>query len=269
MVKIRGRNGACSVTVSGFHGFEDAQTGWVACQNLRDAFCRERYGWERRNRVEFRLWTELGRVFFFFVFEMVKLYVLCKGARCSKRPREKEPGPCISSDWPTRSAALSDGHEVSHQKISEYVGLFLFLGRLANTLIFSVEFNKNKIKNKGSLPQRGNLLPSTPPTFSLCPFWTGVLHATESLFSKFSDWPNIPGRAKCGSVEKEKEWVSAPAIWQRSHSCALSGKNSKCEESNECASKGQWIGAESLLSSPFDLVASGGFRHHLLPIVGV
>ena len=115
------------------------------------------------------------------------------------------------------------------------------------------------MKNKGSLRQRANLLPSTPPTFSLCPFWTGVLHATESLFSKFSDWPNLPGRAKCGRGEKEKEWVSAPAIWQCSHSCALSGENSKCEEINECASKGQWIGAESLLSSQFDLVASGGF----------
>ena len=63
---------------------------------------------------------------FFFVFEMVKPYVLCIGARCSKRPREREPGPRISSDWPTRGAALSDRHEVSHQKISEYVGGFFY-----------------------------------------------------------------------------------------------------------------------------------------------
>ena len=73
------RNGACAnyVTVPGFHGFEDAQTGWVARQKLTDASCRERYCWEGRKRVEFRLWTELGRVF--LGFKRVKSYVLCIG----------------------------------------------------------------------------------------------------------------------------------------------------------------------------------------------
>ena len=43
------------VTLPGFHGFEDAQTGcsWVARQKLTDASCRERYCWERRNRLSF------------------------------------------------------------------------------------------------------------------------------------------------------------------------------------------------------------------------
>ena len=44
---------------------------------------------------------------------------------------------------------------------------FSFLGRLTITLKFSMEFNK-KIKNKGSLRQRADPLPSTPPTISLC-----------------------------------------------------------------------------------------------------
>ena len=50
-------DGACAnyVTVPGFHGFEDAQTGWVARQKLTDASCRERYCLEGRKRVEFRL----------------------------------------------------------------------------------------------------------------------------------------------------------------------------------------------------------------------
>ena len=39
---------------------------------------------------------------------------------------------------------------------------FFFLGRLTNTPKFSVEFNK-KIKNKGSLRQRADPLPNTPP----------------------------------------------------------------------------------------------------------
>ena len=250
-----GLNCANYITVPGFHGFEDAQAGWVASQKLTDASCRERYGWERRKRVVFRLWTELGQVFFGFQDGEVVRVVY----GCSKRPRKKEPGPRISSDWrPTWSAALSDRHEVSHQKTS-VCGAFLFLRRLTNTLKFPVEFNK-KIKNKGSLRQRADPLPSTPPTFSLWPYRTSVLHAIESLF-KFSDWPNLPGKAKCGRWWRRERMGICTWIWQCSHACTLSGKNWKCEESNECASKEQWIGAESLLSwaSPFELAASGGF----------
>ena len=90
-------NGACAnyVTVPGFHGFEDAQTGWVARQKLTDASSRERYCWEGRKRVEFRLRTELGRVFFWFQEGEVVRVVY----RCSKHSRQKEPGPRISSDW--------------------------------------------------------------------------------------------------------------------------------------------------------------------------
>ena len=43
MPKKGAKNGACAnyVTVPGFHGFEDAQSGWVARQKLTDASCRK------------------------------------------------------------------------------------------------------------------------------------------------------------------------------------------------------------------------------------
>ena len=63
-VRAEDGDGACAnyVTVPGFHGFEDAQTDWVARQ-MRPA--EKLYCWERRKGVVFRLWTELGPVFFF------------------------------------------------------------------------------------------------------------------------------------------------------------------------------------------------------------
>ena len=98
-----------------------------------------------------------------------------------EKSTSKKPGPRISeSDWqPTWSTALSSDHEVSHQNTSECVGPF-FLGRLTNTLKFSVEFNKKKIKNKGSLRQRADPLPSTPLTISLCLSYT----CSRCLFKK-------------------------------------------------------------------------------------
>ena len=69
---------------------------------------------KKRERVEFRLWTEWGRVTCFQDGEVVRVVY-----GCSKRPRQIEPGPRISMDWrPTWSAALSDRHEVSRQKTS-------------------------------------------------------------------------------------------------------------------------------------------------------
>ena len=110
---------------------------------------------------------------------------------------------------------MSDGHEVSHQKTSEYVGLF-FLGRLTNTLKFSVEFNKKKSKTKEACGRE--LIPAKHSAdLQSVTFRTRVLHATESLFSKFSARQNLPGRAKCGRYvgEEEKEWVM--------HGCSMHG----------------------------------------------
>ena len=114
---------------------------------------------------------------------------------------------------------------------------FSFLGRLTITLKFSMEFNKKKSKTKEACGRE--LIPCQALRRpSVCAFRWGVLHAIESLFSKFIDWPNLPGRRRnVAGGEEGKEWVFAP----ESEACALSGKNSKCEESNECASKEQWI----------------------------
>ena len=94
-----------------------------------------------------------------------------------------------------------------------------------------------------------------------------TLHAIESLFSKFSDWPNLPGRAKCGRLWRRERMGICTWIWQCSHSCALSGKNSKCEESNECFQRAMnRCGVPSFLS--FTIRACGIrrlLRHHLLP----
>ena len=74
-------NGACAnyITVPGFHGFEDAQIGWVAGQKLTDASCRERYCWEEERGLSFDCELYRVRLEFFFVFKMVKSYVLCMG----------------------------------------------------------------------------------------------------------------------------------------------------------------------------------------------
>ena len=184
-------NWACAnyVTVPGFHWFEDAQTGWVARQKLTDASCRERYCWESRKRVEFRLWTELGRVF--FVFKMVKSYVLCMGVA-----------------------------------------------------------NVHVKKNQGLAFRRTG----DRPEALLCP-----KRFINSLFSglfliKFSSL----------SAPTKIEELKAG---QCSHSCAVSGKNSKCEESNECFQRAMnRCGEPSFLS--FTIRAWGIQRllcHHLLP----
>ena len=132
---------------------------------------------------------------------------------------------------------------------------------------FSVEFNKKKSKTKRKTAAENWFLPSTLPTFSLWPFRTGVLHAIESLFSKFSNWPNLPGRAKCGRLWRRERMGICTWIWQCSHSCALSGKNSKCEESNECFQRAMnRCGVPPFLS--FTIRACGIrrlLRHHLLP----
>ena len=137
---------------------------------------------------------------------------------------------------------------------------FSFLGRLTITLTFSMEFNKKKSKTKEACG-RELILCQALCRPSVCAFRTGVLHAIESLFSKFSDWPNLPGRAKCD------RW------WRRERMgiCTWISQHSKCEESNECASKEQWISAESLLSwaSPFEHAASGGFCATIYFLVGV
>ena len=141
-----------------------------------------------------------------------RLATLSEYVRCEERSGrsgrgnvhvKKNRGLAFQSRTGDRSEALLSGlHEVSHQKTSECVGLFFFLGRLSrltNTLKFSVEFNKKKKKSKTTEAcGRELILCQALRRPSVCAFRTGVLRAIESLFSKFSDWPNLPGRPKCG-----------------------------------------------------------------------
>ena len=125
---------------------------------------------------------------FFFVFKMVKSYVLFMGVSNVHIKQNQDLAFHRTGDQPEALLCPIVMRSVTKKHPSVWG---FFLGRLTNILKFPVEFNKN-IKNKGSLRQRADpLLPSTP-TFSLCPFRTSARHAIESLFSKFSDWPNLP-----------------------------------------------------------------------------
>ena len=73
--------------------------------------------------------------------------------------------------------------------------------------------------------------------------------------------PQLNSVRRCCRGRAERENSIHTWTWQCSHSCPLSGKNSQREESNNCASKEQSIGAESLLSwaCPFELAASARY----------
>ena len=134
---------------------------------------------------------------------------------------------------------------------------------------FSMEFNKKKNqKQKGRPPQRTDSCQALCRPSVCDPFGqVFCMPSIESLFSKFSDWPYLPGRAKCGRLWRRERMGICTWIWQCSHSCALSGKNSKCEESNECFQRAMnRCGVPSFLS--FTIRACGIrrlLRHHLLP----
>ena len=202
---------------------------------------------------------------------MMKSYVLCMGV--ANVHVKKNQGLAFHRTGDRREALLCPIVMKSVTNKHPNMWNFVFLGRLTNTLRFSVEFNiKKNQKQKGSLRQRTDPLPNTQPTFSLWPFPTGVLHAIESLFSKFSDWPNLPGRAKCGRWWRRERMGICTWIWQCGHSCALSGKNSECEESNACVlPKSNESVRRGLLSwaSPFELEASRGFCATTYFLVGV
>ena len=157
-------NGACAnyVTVPGFHGFEDAQTGWVARQKLTDASCRESYGWERRKRVKFRLGTEFGRVFFSFVFEDGEVIrVVLVGEANVHVKKNASLAFHRTSDRP--EALLCP--IVMKSVTKKHPSMWAFISWTAHPKILwkSIKI----IKKKGSLRQRANPLPSTPLTFTL------------------------------------------------------------------------------------------------------
>ena len=130
----------------------------------------------------------------FFGFKRVKSYVLCMGVANIHVKKNQGLAFHRTGDRPEALLCPIVMKSVTN-KTSENVGLF-FLGRLTNTQNFPWNSIK-KIKNK-KVDRRRELIPAKHSADLQSVTLSGVLHAIESLFSKFSDWANLPGRAQCG-----------------------------------------------------------------------
>ena len=197
---------------------------------------------------------------FFFCFQDGEVVRVVYG--CSERPRQKEPGPRISSDWrPTdlKCCFVRSSWSQSPKNI-RVCGAFFFLGRLTvNILKFPVEFNKNSQKQKKPAAES----------------WSPAKHSADVQFVSLSyrcsachrvSLP-VTGQISLRNVaggEEEKGWVFAPEsdncnvvilVPDQVNTQSAKRATSVLPKSNESS------GAESLPSwtSPFEFAASGGF----------